>query len=172
MTIQLLHMAVAHCPGNNYESTQCLKPTCPYIYVIIECLLFSFFCFNFICTIHESQSLRDVLDSTLCDKFYQRIVVGLWFCLGTAVSSTIHHLATLHISRRDLRKRNSWPIIGLFYVPLEFQPKIKTWIYHHSTTEFLNYTSVLSNSDILLGVPNASRNLFPNYFTMYRPWIV
>ena len=53
-------------------------------------------------------------------------------------------------------------IIGLFYVPLEFQPMRKNWIYHHST-EFLNYTSVLSNSAILLGLPNAPRNLFPNF---------
>ena len=28
------------------------------------------------------------------------------------------HLATLHISRRYLRKRTSWKIIGLYYVPL------------------------------------------------------
>ena len=51
------------------------------------------------------------------------------------------HLATLHIPRRHLRKRKSWTIIGLFYVPLEFQPKVKNWIYHHSTG-FLNYTSI------------------------------
>ena len=50
----------------------------------------------------------------------------------------------------------------LFYVPLKFQPKMKNWIYHHSTG-FLNYTSVLSNSAILLGLPNAPRILFPNY---------
>ena len=67
------------------------------------------------------------------------------------------HLTTLHIPRRHLRKRKSWTI-GLFYVPLEFQPKMKNWIYHHSTG-FLNYTSVLSNSAILLGLPNAPRNL-------------
>jgi hypothetical protein len=48
------------------------------------------------------------------------------------------HLATLHIPQRHLRKRESWTIIGLFYVPLEFQPKMKNWIYHHSTG-FLNY---------------------------------
>jgi hypothetical protein len=60
------------------------------------------------------------------------------------------------------RSPKSWTIIGLFYVPLEFQPKMKNWIYHHSTG-FLNYTSVLSNSVILLGLPNAPRNLFPNY---------
>ena len=71
-------------------------------------------------------------------------------------------LATLHIPRRHLRKRKSWTIIGLFYVPLEFQPKMKNWIYHHSTG-FLNYTSVLSNSTILLGLPNAPQNFFPNY---------
>ena len=50
----------------------------------------------------------------------------------------------------------------LFYIPLEFQPKMKNWIYHHSTG-FLNYTSVLSNSAILLGLPNAPQILFPNY---------
>jgi hypothetical protein len=60
------------------------------------------------------------------------------------------------------RGPKSWTIIGLFYVPLEFQPKMKNWIYHHSTG-FLNYTSVLSNSVILLGLPNAPRDLFPNY---------
>ena len=48
-------------------------------------------------------------------------------------------MATLYIPRRHLRKRKSWTIIGLFYVPLEFQPKMKNWIYHHSTG-FLNYT--------------------------------
>jgi hypothetical protein len=48
------------------------------------------------------------------------------------------------------------------YVPLEFQPEIKNWIYHNSTG-FLNYTSVLSCCVILLGLPNAPRNLFPNY---------
>ena len=66
------------------------------------------------------------------------------------------------IPRRHLWKRKSWTIIGLFYIPLEFQPKMKNWIYHHSTG-FLNYTSVLSNSTILLGLPNAPLNLFPNY---------
>jgi len=74
----------------------------------------------------------------------------------------IIHLATLHIPRRHLRKRKSWTIIGLFYVPSEFQPKMKNSIYHHSTG-FLNYTSVLSNSAILLVLPNAPRNLFPHY---------
>jgi hypothetical protein len=45
----------------------------------------------------------------------------------------------------QLQQNKSWPIIGPFYVPLEFQLKMKNWIYHHSTG-FLNYTSVLSNS--------------------------
>ena len=31
----------------------------------------------------------------------------------------------IHIPRRHIRKRTSWTIIGLFYVPLEFQPKMK-----------------------------------------------
>jgi hypothetical protein len=39
---------------------------------------------------------------------------------------------TLHdIPRRHLRNRKSLTIIDLFYVPLEFQPKMKNWIYHH-----------------------------------------
>jgi len=31
------------------------------------------------------------------------------------------------------------------------------------STGFLNYTNVPINSAILLGLPNAPRNLFPNY---------
>ena len=48
------------------------------------------------------------------------------------------HLPTLHIPRRHLRKRKFWTIIGLFYVPLEYQSKMKNWIYYHSTG-FLNF---------------------------------
>jgi hypothetical protein len=77
-------------------------------------------------------------------------------------SHYIDCLATLHIPPRHLRKRKSWTIVSLCYVPLEFQSKMKNWIYRHSTG-FLNYTSVLSNSAMLLGMPNAPRNLFPNY---------
>ena len=66
------------------------------------------------------------------------------------------HLTTLHIPRRHLRKRKSWTIIGMFYVTLEYQPKMKNWIYNHSTG-FLNYTSVLSNRPILMGLHNCSR---------------
>ena len=40
------------------------------------------------------------------------------------------------------------------YVPFEYQPKMKSWIYDQSTG-FLNYTSVLSNSAMLLGLPHA-----------------
>ena len=60
---------------------------------------------------------------------------------------------------------NFFLIIGLFYIPLEFQPKMKNLIYHH-TTGFLNYTSVLLNSVILLGLSNALRNLFPNHYSI------
>jgi hypothetical protein len=35
------------------------------------------------------------------------------------------HLESPHILRRHLRKRNSWTVMRLFYVPLEFQPKMK-----------------------------------------------
>jgi len=31
---------------------------------------------------------RGVLDTTLCDKVYQTLAVGLWFSPGTLVSST------------------------------------------------------------------------------------
>ena len=61
-------------------------------------------------------------------------------------------LGNLHIPLQHLRKRKSWTIICLFYFPLEFQPKMQSWIYHHSTG-FLNYTSVLSNRVMLLGLP-------------------
>ena len=45
---------------------------------------------------------------------------------------------------------------------------MKNWIYHHSTG-ILHYTSVLSNSAILPGLPNAPQNLFPNYLhVIYR----
>jgi len=65
-------------------------------------------------------------------------------------------------TRRHLRKRKSWNIIDLFYVPLEFQPKMKNWVYRHFTG-FLNDTSILTNSIILPGLPNAPRNLFLRY---------
>ena len=67
----------------------------------------------------------------------------------------IHRLTTL--TKEEILENHR-----LFYVPLKLQPKMKNWIYHHSTG-FLNYTSVLSNSAILLGLPNTARHLFPNY---------
>jgi hypothetical protein len=68
-------------------------------------------------------------------------------------------LGTLHIPRRYSRKWKSWIIIGLFYVPLEFKANMKNGIYRHST-KFLNYTSVLTNSVvIMLGLPNPPENL-------------
>jgi hypothetical protein len=53
-------------------------------------------------------------------------------------------------------------------LPSQFQPRMKNWIYRHSTG-FLNYIGILTNSVILLGLPNAPRNIFPNYLssTMY-----
>jgi hypothetical protein len=63
-----------------------------------------------------------------------------------------------------------WTIIGLFSFLLEFQPKIKKWIYHHSTG-VLYYTSVLSNSAVLLGLSNAPRNLFPNHVHAYANYL-
>jgi hypothetical protein len=69
-----------------------------------------------------------------------------------------------------LTKEESWTIIRLFYVLLEFQPKMKNWIYHHSPG-FLNYTSVLTDSVILPGPPNAPRNLFPIYEIIFKLYI-
>ena len=69
---------------------------------------------------------------------------------------------SLHIARRHLQKRISWTIICLFYVPLEFQPKMKNWIYHHWIPKLhkcpfkQRYIAGSANS-------NAPWNLFPNY---------
>jgi hypothetical protein len=105
------------------------------------------------------KSVRGILSSELsipnsfikqsmkCDLHTQTIL------LGAFSAETITYLSLrrdrCYIARRHLRKRKSWTIIGLFNVPLEFQPKMKNWIYHHSTG-FLNCTSVLSNSAILM----------------------
>jgi hypothetical protein len=59
----------------------------------------------------------------------------------------------------DLRKRKSWTIIGLFYVPFKFHPNMKNWIYHHSTW-FLNYTSFLSNCYIAGSAKCSTKPLF------------
>ena len=109
--------------------------------------------------------LHDKYVIVSADKAYSNIVC---VCKSHYVDCLIIELGIIDnslgnpVPRRHLRKRKFWTIIGMFYVPLEFQPKMKNWIYHHSTG-FLNYTSVLSNSAILLGLPNAPRNLFPNY---------
>jgi hypothetical protein len=44
-------------------------------------------CFNATCEF-EPRSRRGVLDTTLCDKVYQRLATGQWFSSGTPVSST------------------------------------------------------------------------------------
>ena len=43
-----------------------------------------------------------------------------------------------------LTKEDIRTIIGLCYIPLDFQPKKKNWIYRHFTG-FIHYTSVLTN---------------------------
>ena len=50
---------------------------------------------------------------------------------------------------------------------MEFQPKMNNWNYCHSTW-FLDYTSVLANSVVLQGLPNAPRNLFPNHQHIFK----
>ena len=79
------------------------------------------------------------------------------------------YLTTLHILRRHLRQRKSWTIIGLFLCSFEISTKDEELDLRHSTG-FLNYTSVLTNSVILLGLPNAPRNLFPNYYHVFFRW--
>ena len=58
-----------------------------------------------------------------------------------------------------LTRGESWTIIGLLSVPLEFQPKMKnrSWIYRHST-RFINYTSDLTNS-VIVGSSRCSTKL-------------
>ena len=48
------------------------------------------------------------------------------------------------------------------FVPLKCQPEMKNWIYHHSTG-YLNYTSVLTNIILFLGLSKGPQNIFPNY---------
>ena len=67
-----------------------------------------------------------------------------------------------HIYPDDTNERGNPGQSGLLYVPLEFQPKMKNWIYHHSTG-FLNNPTLLSSSAIVHGLPNAPWNLFPHY---------
>ena len=73
-------------------------------------------------------------------------------------------LATLHISRRHLRKKKSWEIIGLCDVPLEFHPNMKNWIFRYSTG-FLNYASVLTNSVCIAGFAKCSTKLTSKLLT-------
>jgi hypothetical protein len=58
--------------------------------------------------------MRGVLDTTLCDKVYQRLVTGRWFSLSTPVSSTNntdHHditeiLLKVALNTVDLKTKN------------------------------------------------------------------
>jgi hypothetical protein len=72
-------------------------------------------------------------------------------------------LETLLLPYQDEIKFTCSEIIAVKIIKIKLiSSKMKNWIYPHPTG-FLNYTSVLSNSVILLGLPNAPRNLFPNY---------
>lgn len=53
---------------------------------------------------------------------------------------------------QHLQRRISRIIIGLFHVPLEFQPKIKNWIFRHCIRH-QNYTSIQTCNIILLDLP-------------------
>jgi hypothetical protein len=79
-----------------------------------------------------------------CMSFFDlQTLIALWY-LQT------FHVTIYYTTWRHLKKKKSWTIISLFCVPLEFQPKMKNWNCRHSIG-FLNYTSVLTNSVILLG---------------------
>jgi hypothetical protein len=51
-------------------------------------------------------------------------------------------LATIHIPWRHILKRKFCTTIGMFWVPLKVQPKMKNWTFRHST-ELLNWTIAL-----------------------------
>jgi hypothetical protein len=76
--------------------------------------------------VFKSRSSRSVPDTTLCDKFFQWLVTGWWFCPVTPVSSTNktdHHdkteilmkvalntiTLTLNYWRLQDNRNNSWP---------------------------------------------------------------
>ena len=90
-----------------------------------------------------------------------------WVGVLFSVKVLTIHLETQHIPSRHLPKRKSWIIIGLFYVPLEFQPKTKNWIFHRCIG-YLNCIRVHTNNDILLGLPSAPRNFLLNYQHLFH----
>ena len=59
-------------------------------------------------------------------------------CIGSYISN--YHTITITPVKWSFGE-----VFAVFYILLEFQPKMKNWIYHHSTG-FLNYTNVLLNS--------------------------
>jgi hypothetical protein len=73
-----------------------------------------------------------------------------------------NHLANSTYTPMTIAKEDILDIHMLVLRPLEFQAKINNWIYRHPTW-FLDYTSVLTNSIALQGLPNAPRNIFPNH---------
>ena len=89
----------------------------------------------------------------VCKSHYVNCLINE-LCINNLLGNPIYTPTTL--------KKKYWTIIGLFFATLEFQPKMKNWIYRHSTG-FINYTNVLTNVAILLGLPNFPRNLIPNY---------
>ena len=97
------------------------------------------------------------------DKATKNIVLCVHHITFAKKEFTIN-LATLHISRRHLRKRKSWEFIGLCHVPLEFHPRMKNWIFRYSTG-FLNYASVLTISVCIAGFAKCSTKLISKLLT-------
>jgi hypothetical protein len=75
------------------------------------------------------------------------------------------HLATLYIRRWHLRKRKSWIIIGLIWVPLEFQIRVKNWIFSHSTW-YLNYTCPYKQCHIVGSTPHETSSQMINMYSI------
>jgi hypothetical protein len=68
---------------------------------------------------------------------------------------------------QTLTKEKILDNISLFCILLEFQPNMKNWIFCHYTG-LPNYTNVLTYSVILLGLPNAPRNLAKYYQHLFN----
>jgi hypothetical protein len=79
--------------------------------------------------------------------------------LATEWYSVECSLVAGYANRKSTRTNVDHSVFNILFIG---HVKMKNWIYHHSNG-FLNYTSGLSNSAILLVLPNAPRNLFPNY---------
>ena len=77
----------------------------------------------------EPRAWRGLLDTTLCDKFCQRLVTGRWFSSGTPISSTNktdHHDITeilLKVALNTINQIISWNVVVCVSVNLMLKKK-------------------------------------------------